>query len=254
MSVSKRLIISFGVMMALLLILSTASLLLTRDLSNALDRATSTTSRKQYLAGTINSSANEITSLERAIVLASVLGDKAKADEYSSQFGGHASKLTNSLAELKRIADTTELAGMVQQLDQQAASVIQVHDELRQQVANQQLDLTLSTFAKKALPQLEQISKQSSSLVEQQSRELGAAAESARSKRTNVQVIIFTLMVIAIAVGVGVFWTVRQVGEVLRQMAARMAESADKGCRSRIAGVLGQPVAGAGRVTAGSVA
>ena len=228
MSVSKRLLVSFGVMMALILVLSGAALLLMQDLSGALDRATTVTSRKQYLAGVVNSAANEITSLERAIVLAAVLGDKAKSDEYGAQFGGPAARLSNSLSEMQRLADTPELTNMVQQLQQQATSVIQVHDELKQQVANQQLDLTLATFAKKALPRLEEISRQSSSLVEQQSRELAAASESAHSKKIRVQVIIVGLMIIAIAVGMGVLWTVRQIGDALRQLAARMSDSADK--------------------------
>ena len=53
MSLTKKLLGAFGLMLALVLILSAGALLVTRSLNRDLDRAAKVTARKQYLAGVV---------------------------------------------------------------------------------------------------------------------------------------------------------------------------------------------------------
>ena len=86
MTVGRKLLGGFGVMLGLVLLLSAAALVALRNLNDDLDRAAKVTARKQYLAGGVNAGASEMASLARGSVLASVVGDKAHSDAYQEQF------------------------------------------------------------------------------------------------------------------------------------------------------------------------
>jgi CHASE3 domain sensor protein len=150
MSLGKKLLCSVGVMLALLLVLGAAALLVTRDLNRDLERAVTVTGRQQYLAGVVSAGASEMASFERGAVLASVLGDKAKADEYQEMFRQTEAALQGAMTEMRRLADERETLLLLDALDQQAALVTQAHGEQRQAIASQQMDTALSVFAQKS--------------------------------------------------------------------------------------------------------
>ena len=77
MSLTKKLLGSFGAMLGLVLLLGAGALLVTRDLSGDLEHAANVTARQQYLAGQVSADAAELTSLERGGVLAAMLADTA---------------------------------------------------------------------------------------------------------------------------------------------------------------------------------
>src|SRR6476620_2690126 len=206
MSLTKKLLGSFGAMLGLVLLLGAGALLVTRDLSGDLERAANVTARQQYLAGQVSADAAELTSLERGSVLAAMLADAAHQQSYQQEFSVHAASLRKSLSELRKIADTREAAARLQSLEQQSSLVSQAHEELRQAMANQQMDAGLVIFAQKVQPSLEEIRRQAASLVEQQARDLASASavSSAKSARSSVWTI--SLLLISLGVGAGVLW------------------------------------------------
>src|SRR5262249_50099337 len=145
-----------------------------RDLNRELERAAKITARKQYLAGAVNAAAAEMSSLERAAVLAAVLGDKTQCDQYQTQFRASQLELKKALEELRQISES-QAAARLENLDRQAAAALDAHEELRRLGANQQLDAALAVFARKLQPQLDQIGQESSAFVEQQHGELATA-------------------------------------------------------------------------------
>src|ERR1035438_2945447 len=235
MNLTKKLLGSFAAMLGLVLILGAAALLVTRDLSGDLERAANVTARQQYLAGQVSSDTSELTSLERASVLSAMLGDNSHQQAYQQQFIQHAESLRKSLDELGKLAETKDSAARLRSLDQQASLVSQAHQGLHQSIAHQQMDGALAIFAQKVQPRLEEIGRQSVSLVEQQNRDLAqvSAASSAKSARSGWLTVL--LLMVALCVGAGVFWIVRQAGASLKDLAARMSESAE-----RVSGAAGQ--------------
>jgi methyl-accepting chemotaxis protein/methyl-accepting chemotaxis protein-1 (serine sensor receptor) len=227
MSLTRKLLTSFGVMSGLVLLLGAAGLLMTRDLARELDRAANVTARQQYLAGGVNAATSELTSLERGSVLSAMLGDKAHVEEYQRRFAAQADALRRSLAELGKLAETRTASERIQALDQQAGLVIQADQELRQAIANQQMDSGLVIFGQKVVPRLEEIGKQATSLVEQQSRDLAQASAASAAKSSSNTMITIALLLIGTLVGGGVFWLVRQANGSLRLLATRMAEGAE---------------------------
>jgi len=252
MSLTKKLLSSFGAMLGLVLLLGVGALLVTRDLSGDLERAANVTARQQYLAGQVSADAAELTSLERGSVLAAMLADAAHHQAYQQEFSAHAAGLRKSLSELRKIADTREAAARLQSLEQQSSLVSQAHEQLRQAMANQQMDTGLVIFAQKVQPSLEEIRRQAASLVEQQARDLASASAVSSAKSARSSVLTIALLLISLGVGAGVLLLVRHAGAALKDLAARMSGSAERvsGAASLVSGSSQSLSAGASQQAA----
>src|SRR6185369_2177229 len=112
MTLGRKLLGGFGVMLGLVLVLSAAALVALRNLNDDLDRAAKVTARKQYLAGGVNAAASEMASLARGSVLAAVVGDKARSEEYLLKFRGPQDQLQSALAHLGRLPGAQEGAAL----------------------------------------------------------------------------------------------------------------------------------------------
>jgi methyl-accepting chemotaxis protein len=227
MTLGKKLLLSFSVMLLLVLVISGGALIVVNGLNSDLERAAKVTARQQYLAGDVRAAAVELTSLERGTVLAAVLGDKSKADASLQQFQAPRERLNKALAELRTLVENDSQARL-QSLGQVAGQVNQAHEEMRQAMANQQMDAALNIFAQKVQPRLDEIGRAAASLVDAVSRDLAAASEAAASKATRVRYLGFLLVVIALAAGGAVLWVVRGTSGALRNLAALLARSADQ--------------------------
>jgi methyl-accepting chemotaxis protein/methyl-accepting chemotaxis protein-1 (serine sensor receptor) len=216
-----------GVTLGVALLSSAGAILSIRDLNRELEHAAKITARKQYLAGAVNAAAVEMSSLERAGVLAAVLGDKVQCELYQTQFRASQIELKKALEELRQISET-QAAARLENLDRKAAAALDAHDELRRLGANQQLDAALGVFARKIQPQLDQIGQESSAFVEQQNGELAAASEISAAKATRAWYTGLALMLITLVVGAGVLAVLRRGNESLKLLNLRTAEAADQ--------------------------
>ena len=227
MSLSRKLLGGFASMLALVLLLSAGSLVITHILSKDLDRAANVTARKQYLAGEVNAATSELANSERATVLAAMLGDKTHVEEYQQRFRTRADGLQKALDSLHRLVNAGESDALLQTLDQQAKQVRQAQAELSQAMANQQMDAALSIFAQKLQPRLEEIGRASSSLVDQQNTDLAAASSASAATSARGTAVTIALALLALCVGGGVLLVVRQANASLRMLSASMADSAE---------------------------
>ena len=227
MSLTRKLLLSFGTMMGLVLLLGAGALLVTRNLNHDLDRAANVTARQQYLAGEVSAATSELTSLERGVVLAAMLGDTAHAGDYEKKFRARAESLRKALSDLGKLAEDRAASERVQALDQQAVLVQQAHSELSQNVVNQQMDTGMVVFAQKVVPRLEEIGKQASALVDQQTRDLAQASAASAAKASSTTLMTISLLLVGLGAGCGVLWLVRKVNQSLRVLAAHMLEKAE---------------------------
>ena len=226
MTLTKKLLGGFGTMLALLLVFGAATLVVVHDFNQDLDRAANVTARKQYLAGDVNAAASEMASLERASVLAAVVGDKQHSDSYQAQFRGPQSRLNKDLQELKIISETEEASSLLEKVAQQASLAGQGQEELQRAMAAQQMDAALTIFAQKLQPQLEDIARAASSLVDQQNRELAESAKASQSKSSRMQNLMIALAVIGLVLGAVVSALVRNASRDLRGLSAKLADNA----------------------------
>ncbi len=240
MNVTRKLLIAFSVLVALVLITNTASLFIIHSLSGELGRAADITARSQYLAGEVDTSAAEMLGLERAAALDAVLGDKSRAARYREDFDRTAASLQKALAELHKTASNAEAVSLLASLDQQAVAAVQAHQELQRAIGNDKLDAALSIFSVRVAPCLEQIGRQASALVEQQNRELQTASHSAEARSSTSIGIMLGLMVLAVCAGGAVYWIVVHTNRSLlrfsHELAERSQQVASAACQVSAAG------------------
>jgi methyl-accepting chemotaxis protein len=238
MSIGRKLGIGFGIMLALMLLLSAGALIVTHDLNQELMLAANVTARQQYLAGEVNAATSEMANTERASVLAAMLSDGAHAPAYQQRFAERADLLRKALKDLDGIAGGDDTASLIRTLDRQATAVLEGHEELRQAIAHQQLDAALVIFAQKVQPQLEEIGRGASSLVDHQNKTLAASSSDAAAKAFRSTAYTIALAVLALAVGGVVFWVVRQANTALKILSGRMADNAAHvaGAASQVSG------------------
>lgn len=238
MSLSKKLLSGFALMLALVIVLSGACVWITLGLKGDLDRAVNFTGRQRYLASTINTSVMEMASLERASVLGAVLGQLSNAAAYQQQFQQPADRLRKALDELRPMASGGDNEGLIQNLVARKSDVLQSHDELQRAIASQHLDAALAIFAQKVQPHLEEISRAASALDDHQSRDLSLESAASSAKASRAVAVTCGLAVLGLLFGVAVLLLVRQVNASLRSLADRMAEAARRvgGAASNVSG------------------
>jgi len=224
MTLGRKLQGGFGVMLGMVLLLGGAALVTVRSLNGDLERAAKVTARKQYLAGLVNAAASEMASLARGSVLASVVGDRPHSDGYIQQFRQPQEQLDQALMEYRTLSDDKSL---LERLGQHASLVRQAHEELRQAMANQQLDAALVIFGQRLQPRLEGIAKEASALVDQENRALADASQASATKSAQIRNLTIGLALLALGVGCAIFWMVRQANVGLQMLASRMAQSAE---------------------------
>jgi methyl-accepting chemotaxis protein/methyl-accepting chemotaxis protein-1 (serine sensor receptor) len=226
MSLGRKLLGGFGAMLVLVLVTSGGALLVTRNLNDDLKHAAEVTARKQFLAGEVRAATSDMASCEWGTVLSDMLSDKARSDQYQQNFRARAAGLQNALDELNRLAEGGETQSTVQAINQQASLVLQGHEELSRSVASDKMDAALDTFSRKVRPQLEEIGKTATALVDQENRDLAAASASSAAKAERITAATLGLTLLGLGVGIAVFWVVRHANISLKTLSARIADSA----------------------------
>ena len=238
MNLTKKIGIGFATMLGLVVVISAVASWVVRDLNADLQRAAEVTAREQYLAGRVSRETAHMGGLESSGVLSAVLGDKAHSDQALDDFQQRAQSLNAALEELmKRAADGAQ-SQRLRALADGARQAQAGHQELRQAMANQQMDAALAIFSQKVQPLLDQIGREGASVVEQMNARLTAESSAAEQKASRSRFLMFALALVALLAGAVVSWLVRQGGKALKSFSSRMADSAGRvaGAASQVSG------------------
>ena len=238
MSLTKKIASGFVTMLGLALVISVVAIIVIRNLNQDLNRAANVTAREQYLAGCVSGDTARMGALESSGVLDVVLGNKARADQSLEAFQQRAESLAATLEQLTRMAESEEEAALIRSLREKARQASQAHAELRQAMVNQQMDAALGIFTQKVQPLLDEIGKEGTTLVEQESRVLAAESAGAAAKSSRTGMIMITLALVALVAGGLVSMLVHQGSAALKNFSGRMAKSAEEvaGSASEVSG------------------
>lgn len=228
MSLTRRLEGAFAAILGLALLTCLGATVEIRRLNVELDRAANATARKQYLAGAVNTAASAMGGAERGCILSAMVGDSVQSSAYRKRFDEQLSGLREGLQKLHQLAESSDNTALLLQIDRQADAVTAAHRQFSSDMANQQMDAALEIFAQKLQPQLEEIGRTASTLVERQNADLEAvSAQSAHQSARDTGISIgFTL--IDLALGAGAFLVVGKTNRALRRFSLRLAESAER--------------------------
>ena len=238
MNLTRKIVIGFGIMLGLVVVISVVGTLVVGDLNADLNRAANLTARAQYLAGRVSRETAQMGALESTGVLSAVLADKAHSDQSLGAFQQRQESLVAALDELLKMSDRSQTAALIRALAEETRQAARGHQELRQAMANQQMDAALGIFSQKVQPLLDQVGREGGSLVEKLNGELMAASAESTRKASRSRGLMFALALVALLVGAAVYWLVRQSNAALKSFSARMAESAGlvAGAASQVSG------------------
>jgi methyl-accepting chemotaxis protein len=226
-SIGTKLLAGFGVMLAISLVLSAASLVQSRRLTKALEEAVNATAKKQKLAGEIRASSAEMLVSENGIVLGSVLQRAETVARSKQNFQAQFKQMRNALAEFRPLSDKSS-ASSLDVLDTQLAVAGRAHEQMMGSLDKQQFDVVQKTFDEVVQPRLREISAQADILVRQEGEHLGQAGITARSAASQAYWINGIFLVMALGAGGLVLLVLQHVNKSLRTLASQIGTGADR--------------------------
>lgn len=228
MTIGKKLMGSFGVMLATAVVLSIGAFWLVQSLTSQLNSAVHVTARKQGLAGEIRSATADMLAAENSLVLGSILQRPAAVSQAKQDFRSQASHIEEALNQYQPLVDAGNPPAALNALRQELSSVTRAHDDMLAFLDKQQFDMVQKTYDETVLPRVKQIDVQAENLVSQERERLTAASAAAASQTTRGVLLIVVLFLASLGAGAVVLFVIRQINAQLRGLANEVGQGSRK--------------------------
>jgi methyl-accepting chemotaxis protein len=223
MSIGKKLVCSFGVMLAAAITLSLGALWLVRGLTADLNNAVKVTARKQALAGEIQARTARMLADDQNLMLGSILQRPALVTQAKEEFRAEMAGTERAVSEYRTLVDSGVAPASLSALEQDLSSVSRVHDEMLGHLDRQQFDMVQKTFDESVLPRAKEIGSQSGTLVEQEKERLSAVTKASEASSARGIGIIGVLFLVSLGASGLVLWVIQQTNRQLRGLATEVA-------------------------------
>ena len=228
MTIGKKLMLAFGVVLALVLGLAYSSLSSIGSLGKELDHVATVQARKTELIGQIDTATSDMRVGQRGLVLFSMLKDSAKAEGANQMYLTSAAKVEKAAAEVRPLLVSDQAKQSLELIVSSLATWRPAYQELTVLCAKQQFGEEVKAALAKGVTASEQMNKGTDDLVQAQHEVFAAAAKAADAEVTRSRWIAFGLIGLCLAVGAAVVFIIRQISSTLRQIAGEMADGADQ--------------------------
>jgi methyl-accepting chemotaxis protein/methyl-accepting chemotaxis protein-1 (serine sensor receptor) len=228
MTIGKKLMLAFGVLLALVLGLAYSSLSAIGSLGKELDSTVNVGAKKTELIGKIDTATSDMRVGQRGLALFSMLKDSAKAEASNQMYLTNAATIEKAAAEVRPLLVTDRAKQSLELIVSSLATWRPAYQELTVQCAKQQFGEEVKAALAKGVAASEQMNKGTDDLVEAQHEVFAAAAKAADAEVTRSRWIAFVLIGMCLAIGAAVVFIIRQISSTLRQIAGEMADGADQ--------------------------
>jgi len=226
MTIGKKLFVSFGVAIALTLVVGGTSLWLISSLGTSLKKAVTVTARKQLLAANIDMGESDMLAAERGILLRAMMKDSAMMAQYSQDYQTAVSELKTHLQEMMPLIETEDGRKVVAGIQSDLDTATRLHLEFLQLV-NSGKDTEAAAFMKeKVIPILESLSKQAATEKQLTAELMATAIKETSEKVTLGNWLTIIMLLFSILVGCVIVFVVRQINVTLRRAVSELGEGA----------------------------
>ena len=222
-TIGVKLVMSFGAMLALVLILGVTSLKINLDLGAELDNAVKVTAKKQMLAGQILATAAEMTALERGVASSEMLQQKDKSAAFLKQYAEAEKRASEELAGFNSLPSSEETRTQLAALDAERTALKKLQEGFVAMLQKQQMDKALQAFDDVLLPKLAKMSDLAKGLVEHQAEQLTVISRNAEVKESASRWVTAGLLALGGAVGIGLVFVARGITARLRDLTSQLA-------------------------------
>ena len=228
-SASTKLISSVGLLIALALVVGGGSLIVNNRLGGMLDEAINERARLRNAASLIRTEAVEMVAAERGLAFAMMLQQTGQAENMRQRFARSEESFLRQAREYRDSVNASSGgASEVNSLLSLFETARQQHSELRSLMEQQKMDQAIALLNEKLLPGLQVISETSKKLAETQGQAMEQLKASAATTATASFWIILALNLVALVIGVAVFWMVKGLTASLRSAVTELSQSAQQ--------------------------
>ncbi|HPQ17198.1 MAG TPA: methyl-accepting chemotaxis protein, partial [Bryobacteraceae bacterium] len=228
MKIGTKLMASFGVMMALVLLLGIGGIASVERVRSAMDTTVNVAAKRTLLANQIATEAANLVALERGIVLRSILQQTQAVETHKQEYRDASARLERALAQLDPLLDTDASRRSLSSLKGQMAALSQAHQEMIEALNQQQFDVVQKISEEKVMPRAMEISAGAVEFLDEENRQMAASQRSADATAQASRWLGICVTLAGLAIGVFVLATVRNINRVLRDLSAAMAERAEQ--------------------------
>jgi methyl-accepting chemotaxis protein len=228
MTIGKKLMLSIGAMLAILLVLAGSSLYSIAALDNELDNAANKAAKKLDIAGCMAINASEMLSLERGVLVRLGMKDLAKAEGYHNSFNDRAKLLSDQVNEIRPLLSTEIGRTSVDTLAADMSSWSPLHQSLWEKGRAGELDAALKIYDQQTLPIAKDMAKVALDLRQVQRMNLAEAVEHGHSKASRSRWIAIVVIAIFFVMGGVIVKVILDMNKGLRRVALQLSEGAEQ--------------------------
>jgi len=228
MNTSKKLLLSLGAVLALMLCLGAVSYTSITSFSSATDRLMNVNGRQRLLATQSETNLNAILAAERGVLLRAYMHDKATMQKYHDDFGSAVTTVKKALDELGMLAESADEHNSVTELQSSLEAIQQADGELWSEASANKIVAAAETYKSKANPAIMQAVKSVGDIAAQETARMQGATDDAQASASRMRWIAVFLLAASLVVGAGVLVQVRQINAALRHAIGEMTDGAQQ--------------------------
>jgi methyl-accepting chemotaxis protein len=228
MKLSTKLIGSTGTISALAILLGACSIFWITGLNKSMQYAVNVAAKRRMIAYDVYSATLRMQSLDRAIMLRSIMQQAAGAEDNKREYRDVMASVRKMLAEYQPMIEDDSARRGYENVRTEMDQLFQAHDELVQFMDKQQFDMVQKVADEKVMPRAEAIITASKELVNQEAARMTAATAGASSKATTATWVSILFTLICLAVSGVVIVIVQKISRTLLRLASAMFGGAEE--------------------------
>lgn len=227
-SLGSKVTTGFGVMMALILLGSAASVRSIESLGGSLDTAVNQTTRKLEMIGEIKTAATALRTGQRGVILYSMMKQPQRTADAERQFNESAGQIVRLLGELRPLLVTETGKESVRQIESSLGAWSGIFQSVAAVCRRGDYDDELRRLVDQSFTLAGQIDASAEALARAQRELLNQASQSAASITSLAKMSNAALLCLSLAAGGVVLLVVRRAAGRLREIATQLSLGADQ--------------------------
>ncbi len=228
MKLSTKLIGSAGTVSALGLLLGACSIFWITGLNKSMQYAVNVASNRRSIAKDLYSATLKMQSLDRAIMLRSIMQQGAGAEDNKREYRDVMASVRSELPQYQALIEDEAGRKGYETVRAEMDQLFQAHDELVQYMDQQKFDMVQKTADEKVMPRAEAFIAATKDLVNQEGARMKAATEGAATKATTATWVSILLTIVSLAVSGVVIVIVQKISKTLLRLADSMSSGAEQ--------------------------
>jgi len=228
MTVGKKMMLSVGAMLVLMLGFAASSLYSIANLGRELEGSSLGSGKRLDIAGALAKDTAEMLSFERGVLLRVTMKDLAKAEGYQNSFNDHAKLVTAEIAEIRPLLITERGRKDLDTLASGLSSWMPAHEQVWQAARSGQIEGALKIYDEQTLPVAKAMQSAVDDLKEVQRGNMLASVANGRSAVSSSRWIAIFLTALFVVVGIVVVSIVRSMSKTLVHMASELSEGSSQ--------------------------